>query len=71
MLAWSFNGDGQIDPALQSSFEKRHAPVTEKRRERQDLVSQAKPQQGVDALNGKFGRPTQSMAGVIDKPARR
>jgi hypothetical protein len=69
MLAWSFNRDGEIDPALQSSFEKRHAQVAEKRRERQDLVPLAKPQEGVDALNGKFARPSQGMQGVTDKAA--
>ena len=71
MLAWSFNRDGEIDPALQSSFEKRHPPFTEKRRERQDLVEMARPQEGVDALKGKFGRPASELPGVVPKTAAR
>ena len=71
MLAWSFNRDGEIDPALQSSFEKRHSSFTEKRRERQDLVDMARPQEGVDALKGKFGRPTAEIPGVAPKTAAR
>ena len=71
MLAWSFNREGELDPALQSNFEKRHAPTAEKRRERQDLTSLAKPQEGVDALKGKFDRPTQDLPGVMPKPPAR
>jgi hypothetical protein len=67
VLAWSFNRDGEIRPELQSRFEERFSPAAEKRTERQDLTAQAKPQEGVDALNGKFGRPTQPLEGVRAK----
>jgi hypothetical protein len=67
MLAWSFNRDGEIRPELQSRFEERFSPVMEKRGERQELTAMARPQEGVDALNGKFGRPTQPLPGVRAK----
>lgn len=70
MLAWSFNRDGEIRPDLQSRFEQRFSPVMEKRKERQELVAEAKPQEGVDALKGKFDRPVQEIPGVRAKPAR-
>lgn len=67
MLAWSFNHDGEIKPELQASFEKRHPSLAEKRRERQDLIAAAHSQEGVDALNGKFARPTSPLPGVHQK----
>ena len=55
MLAWSFNRDGEDKPGLVEARDKKLATDTkEKRRERQDLEKLAKPQSGVDALNGKF-----------------
>jgi hypothetical protein len=32
-------------------------------------VPLAKPQSGVDALKGKFGRPTSDFPGVVDRSA--
>ena len=66
-LAWSFNRDGEIHPELQSRFEQRQGPIAEKRRERQDLTPLARPQEGVDALSGKFGRPARLIPGVTSK----
>lgn len=70
MLAWSFSRDGEIKPGLAEARDKRLGTNTsEKRKERQDLVSHARPQSGVDALKGKFARPTQDLPGVVDKGA--
>jgi hypothetical protein len=70
MLAWSFNRDGEADPALE---QKRNRTMgidsMAKRRERQDLVQLAKPQEGVDDLKGKFGRPAREIPGVRGKKA--
>jgi hypothetical protein len=38
----------------------------EKRKQREDLSQFAKPQAGVDDLKDKFGRPAQSIPGVVD-----
>jgi hypothetical protein len=70
MLAWSFNRDGEAKPGLvQDRDQKLGIDTKEKRRERQDLVKLAKPQSGVDALNGKFTGPTKEISGVVDKNA--
>jgi hypothetical protein len=37
------------------------------RRKRQDLTALAKPQMGVDALKGRFGRAARDIAGVTEK----
>lgn len=68
MLAWSFNRDGEDKPGLVEARDKKLATNTkERRRERQDLEKFAKPQSGVDALNGKFTGSTKQIPGVIDK----
>jgi hypothetical protein len=41
----------------------------ERRRQRQDLIEMAHPQEGVDALKGDFERPTEPIPGVVDKSA--
>lgn len=41
------------------------------RQPRQDMESLAKPQEGVDSLKGKFGRPTTDIPGVTAKLPRR
>jgi hypothetical protein len=68
MLAWSFNRDGEALPGL---IEKRDGRIevdsARIREERAELVKLAKPQSGVDALKGSFGRPTQDIAGVVEK----
>ncbi|WP_431272048.1 hypothetical protein [Dankookia sp. P2] len=38
--------------------------TAERRRARQDLRPLARPQHGVDALRGRFGRPTEAVPGV-------
>lgn len=68
MLAWSFNRDGEDKPGLVEARDKKLGTDTkEKRRERQDLEKLAKPQSGVDALNGKFTGSTKQLPGVVDK----
>lgn len=56
-LAWSFNADGEAKPGL---VEKRDDTLgidsLEKREARADLAPLAKPQEGVAALKGQFGR---------------
>jgi hypothetical protein len=70
MLEWSFNHDGEELPGLFEQRDRRMGVSTqERRRNRQDLVPLAKPQSGVDALNGKFPRPTTPIPGVVDKKA--
>lgn len=70
MLAWSFNRDGEIDPALLESRDRTLGIDTPaERKERADLRPLAHPQQGVDALKGKFPRPTQDIPGVAEPKA--
>ena len=68
MLAWSFNRDGEDKPGLIAARDKKLATDTnEKNSERQDLEKFAKPQSGVDALNGKFTGSIKQIPGVVDK----
>jgi hypothetical protein len=66
-LAWSFNRLGEARPDL---ITRRDAEMNidshEKRKERQELQSLAWPQYGVDALQGAFPAPTESLPGVAD-----
>jgi hypothetical protein len=67
MLAWSFSREGEVDPALAAKRDRDLGIDTAaKRAERRDLVPLAKPQEGVDALAGKFGRATQPIPGVVE-----
>jgi hypothetical protein len=67
MLAWSFSRDGEIQPGLTDQRDRsQHMNTADKRKRRADLRPLAKPQSGVDALKGKFGRPTQDIPGVTD-----
>jgi hypothetical protein len=67
-LAWSFSRFGELRPDLQEARDRRLGIDTDaKRQERQDLVPLAHPQAGVDALNGRFPRPTQPIPGVVDR----
>jgi hypothetical protein len=71
MLAWSFNRDGEARPGLIEERDKRMSVDSHAvRQKRQDLVELAKPQQGVDALNGKFEGPSKPIPGVVDKAAQ-
>lgn len=55
MLAWSFNRDGEAKPGLVEERDKKMSIDSQrKRQDRQDLMSLAKPQSGVDDLKGKF-----------------
>jgi hypothetical protein len=67
-LAWSFNHDGEIQPGMIQEVEKKFdVSLTSKRKMRSDLTKLAKPQEGVDALKGKFKGPVQSIPGVQAK----
>lgn len=67
-LAWSFNRDGEAEPALLADHLKRLRIDPEKlRKERDELRPLAKPQEGVDVLKGQFGRATQDLPGVIQR----
>jgi hypothetical protein len=69
MLAWSFNRDGELDPAL---LQRRDAALTmrsdERRRQRSDLLPLARPQAGVDALKSAFPGSS-AIPGVVDSAA--
>lgn len=68
MLAWSFNRDGEAAPGLVERRDQRLGiSAAQKRRERQELVNSARPQEGVDALKGRFKRDTSPVPGVVDK----
>ncbi|MBN6151014.1 OBAP family protein [Xanthomonas sp. AmX2] len=55
MLAWSFNRDGEVQPALVAARDRNLDIDTEQRRQqRQDLLPLARPQAGVDALRAQF-----------------
>ena len=67
-LAWSLNRFGEAAPGLVESRDQRMGISTgERRRQRQDLTDMAHPQEGVDALEGQFQRPTEPIPGVVDK----
>lgn len=71
MLAWSFNRDGEARPGLVEERDKKMGISSQDvRKKRQELTVLAKPQAGVDALQGKFGRATQDIPSVLDKLPR-
>jgi hypothetical protein len=64
-LAWSFNRDGEARPDLLSARDEKLGVSTgDKKEGRADLVAQAHPQCGVDALNGRFAGATTPIDGV-------
>jgi hypothetical protein len=66
-LAWSFNRDGEARPGLVERMEERVGVDVQATREaREDLVELAEPQEGVNALQGKFERQTTPIPGVVD-----
>jgi hypothetical protein len=68
MLGWSFNHDGEAIPGLVEKRDKKmKINSAEKRKQREDLRQFARPQAGVDDLKDKFGRPAQSIPGVVDR----
>jgi hypothetical protein len=53
MLAWSFNRDGEARPEMVEARDKRFGVSSaQKRKERSELARLAKPQEGIDALEG-------------------
>ncbi len=67
-LAWSFNRFGEARPELVEERDRRMGVSTEERRQqRQDLAPLARPQSGVNALEGMFPRPTQPIPNVVDE----
>ncbi len=70
LLAWSFSRDGEVQPDLvRSRDERMDIDTEERRRDRQELVGLARPQEGVDALRDAFPGPTTPIPGVEDKAA--
>lgn len=64
-LAWSFNRDGEARPELVQRRDQRLGIDSAKvRAARQDLVSVAQPQCGVDALAGRFAGSVSAIPGV-------
>jgi hypothetical protein len=71
MLAWSFGRDGELLPNMLEERDTRMKVHTgDRRKARADLKPLAHPQGGVDALKGKFSRPTQDIPGVVDSQPR-
>lgn len=69
-LAWSFNADGEARPGLITARDRSMDVDTEEtRRERQELVDRAHPQQGVDAL-ARASPERQKPPGVVAKVGR-
>jgi len=67
MLAWSFNRDGEaINDMIDERDRDMDVDTSGTRKKRGALTDLAKPQTGVDALKGKFGRPTQEIPGVAE-----
>jgi len=70
-LMWSFNRLGEARQELIDRRDRRFGVDTETiRRRRADLAGIAHPQEGVDALKGRFPRPTREIPGVRDKKER-
>jgi hypothetical protein len=71
-LAWSLNRDGEAVPGLAENMQKRlDVDAAKKRASREDLRKLANPQEGVDALHGKFKRETKELSGVVQKGSAR
>ena len=65
-LQWSFNRDGEDLPGMVAARDKRFDfNTTDARQDRQDLVSLAKPQGGVDAMAASFPN-AKAVRGVTD-----
>jgi hypothetical protein len=67
-LGWSFNRFGEAMPELVERRDRRMGIDTEERRRaREELVPLARPQSGVDALEGRFQRDTAPIPGVVER----
>lgn len=65
-LAWSFNRDGELDPALLADRDQRlDIDSGQRRQARQDMRALARPQAGVDLLRDAFPEAT-AIPGVVD-----
>lgn len=68
-LAWSFSRDGEAIPEMVEKRDRDMDLSTEEaRKRREEWVQMANPQWGVDALKGKFERPTRDIPGVVPHP---
>jgi Protein of unknown function (DUF1264) len=66
-LAWSFNHDGEVDPALLQQRDQRMKIDSNKlRRDRADLAAQAHPQNGVNTLKKSLPQSDGAPTGVAD-----
>ncbi|MDA8371471.1 MAG: DUF1264 domain-containing protein, partial [Nocardiopsaceae bacterium] len=66
-LMWSFNREGESDPALaQDRNRVMGIDTAAKQADRQDFVPLARPQRGVDAMAGDFAG-TRPIPGVVDE----
>lgn len=69
MLAWSFNRDGEAKAAMVEQRDRMMGVNSaDKRRQRADLQSLAKPQSGVDDLKAAFPQ-ARPLPGVVDRKA--
>ncbi|HEX5597031.1 MAG TPA: OBAP family protein [Micromonosporaceae bacterium] len=67
MLMWSYNREGECDPALiRNRNEAMGVDAEKKRAMRQSLVDEAEPQYGVDQMKDEFAGPTTPIPGVRD-----
>jgi hypothetical protein len=70
-LAWSFNHDGEADPAMiQSRDSRMKVSTSDKRNKRADLSQYAHPQNGVNDLRKSFPNSDGAPAGVRDTKER-
>ena len=68
-LAWSFNHDREVDPAMVQLRDSRMRTDTQrKRQDRSNLSAVAHPQYGVDALRDKFSDAGGAPTGVLSVP---
>jgi hypothetical protein len=66
-LQWNFNREGEDASGLVAARDRRLGLDTRKARDdRQDLVSLARPQGGVDAMSGRFPNAKPLMEGIRD-----
>ncbi len=72
MLAWSFNRDGEARPDMVKRRDRAMDIDSAKiRQNRADLRSLANFQEGTNTLDGKFGRDTSPIPGVVYQPSTR
>lgn len=69
VLAWAFTRDGEVHPWLIDQRDRRMGLDTAaKRSARADLVAEAHPQEGVDAIRDRYPGPTAGIPGVREDP---